>query len=61
MARAIAPVLRELGPQSRFLELGGGSGAFAEVLLRQGARSIIVLVAARTPMVALDLAKSRHV
>lgn len=33
----------------------------AEVLLRQGARSIIVLVAARTPMVALDLAKSRHV
>mgnify|MGYP002717106710 CR=1 FL=1 len=35
MARAIAPVLRELGPQSRFLELGGGSGAFAEVLLRQ--------------------------
>lgn len=35
MARAIAPVLRELGTQSRFLELGGGSGAFAEVLLRQ--------------------------
>ncbi len=33
----------------------------AEVLLRQGARSIIVLVAARTPMVAADLAKSRHV
>ena len=33
-ANALAPVLRELGPRSRFLELGGGSGAFAEVLLK---------------------------
>lgn len=33
----------------------------AEVLQRQGAQSITVLVAARTPMVAADLAKSRHV
>ena len=33
VADALAPVLRELGPQAQFLEIGGGSGAFAEVLL----------------------------
>lgn len=34
-ANALAPVLQELGPQSRLLELGGGSGAFAEILLKR--------------------------
>jgi len=34
-ADALAPVLRGLGPQARFLELGGGSGAFAEVALKR--------------------------
>ncbi|WP_434031066.1 class I SAM-dependent methyltransferase [[Pseudomonas] boreopolis] len=32
---ALAPVLQQLGPQSRMLELGGGSGAFAEVTLKR--------------------------
>lgn len=32
---ALAPVLQQLGPQSRVLELGGGSGAFAEVTLKR--------------------------
>ncbi|MQP75842.1 class I SAM-dependent methyltransferase [Stenotrophomonas sp. MYb238] len=32
-ANALAPVVREVGPQARVLELGGGSGAFAEVAL----------------------------
>jgi SAM-dependent MidA family methyltransferase len=34
-ASALAPVFRQLGPQARMLELGGGSGAFAEVVLTQ--------------------------
>lgn len=34
-ADALAPVLRELGPDARLLELGGGSGAFADVALRR--------------------------
>ena len=32
---ALAPVMRQLGPQARFLELGGGTGAFAEVALKR--------------------------
>jgi len=32
---AIAPVLQQLGPQARVLEVGGGSGAFAEVALKR--------------------------
>lgn len=35
IARALAPSLRELGPQAEFLELGGGSGAFAVDALRE--------------------------
>ncbi|WP_256777088.1 MULTISPECIES: class I SAM-dependent methyltransferase [unclassified Stenotrophomonas] len=35
VANAIAPVMQQLGPQARFMELGGGSGAFAEVLLKR--------------------------
>ncbi len=34
-ANALAPVLQQLGPQARMLELGGGSGAFAEVMLKR--------------------------
>ncbi|WP_305804233.1 SAM-dependent methyltransferase [Stenotrophomonas sp. YIM B06876] len=34
-ASALAPVLQQLGPQARMLELGGGSGAFAEVMLKR--------------------------
>ena len=33
VANALAPVLGQLGPQARLLELGGGSGAFAEAVL----------------------------
>ncbi len=33
VAEALAPVLRELGSGAAWLELGGGSGAFAEALL----------------------------
>ena len=29
VAEAVAPVLRELGPEAEFVEIGGGSGAFA--------------------------------
>ncbi|MBV6687775.1 class I SAM-dependent methyltransferase [Xanthomonas perforans] len=32
---ALAPVLQQLGPQARVLEVGGGSGAFAEVTLKR--------------------------
>ncbi|HYG07893.1 MAG TPA: SAM-dependent methyltransferase [Stenotrophomonas sp.] len=32
---ALAPVLQQLGPQARVLEIGGGSGAFAEVTLKR--------------------------
>ena len=35
VADSIAPVLRQLGPQADFVELGGGSGAFAEVALKK--------------------------
>ena len=35
VAEAVAPVLRQLGPSALFLELGGGSGAFAEVALKR--------------------------
>lgn len=35
VADALAPVLRQLGPEAGFLELGGGSGAFAEVVLKK--------------------------
>lgn len=34
VAEAIAPVLRALGGEAQFLEIGGGSGAFAEAALR---------------------------
>lgn len=33
VAEAVAPVLRELGPGATLLELGGGSGAFAQAAL----------------------------
>ncbi len=32
---ALAPVLRQVGPDAQFVELGGGSGAFAEVVLKR--------------------------
>jgi len=35
IAGALAPVLQQLGPQSRMLEVGGGSGAFADVMLKR--------------------------
>lgn len=35
VAEAVAPVLRQLGPEAEFLEIGGGSGAFAEVMLKR--------------------------
>ncbi|NUS39434.1 MAG: class I SAM-dependent methyltransferase [Lysobacter sp.] len=35
IADALAPVLRQIGPQAVFLEVGGGSGAFAEVALKR--------------------------
>ena len=35
VADAVAPVLRQLGPEAGFLEVGGGSGAFAEVALKK--------------------------
>lgn len=34
IAEAVSPVLRGLGAESEFVELGGGSGAFAEALLQ---------------------------
>jgi SAM-dependent MidA family methyltransferase len=33
VADALAPVLRQLGPEAVFVEVGGGSGAFAETCL----------------------------
>src|SRR5262245_35859315 len=30
IAESVVPVIQQLGPQARFLELGGGTGAFAE-------------------------------
>ena len=35
VADAVAPVLRQLGPAAEFVEVGGGSGAFAEVALKK--------------------------
>jgi SAM-dependent MidA family methyltransferase len=35
VADSVAPVLRQLGPGADFLEIGGGSGAFAEVALQR--------------------------
>jgi SAM-dependent MidA family methyltransferase len=35
VADALAPVLRSIGPGAQWLELGGGSGAFAEVALKK--------------------------
>ena len=35
VAESVAPVLQQLGPQARFLEWGGGTGAFAEVALKR--------------------------
>lgn len=35
VADAVAPVLQQLGPEALFLELGGGTGAFAEVALKR--------------------------
>lgn len=34
VAEAVAPVIAQCGPQARMLELGGGTGAFAEVALK---------------------------
>lgn len=33
VAESVAPVLQQLGPDARLLELGGGTGAFAQVAL----------------------------
>lgn len=35
VAESVAPVLQQLGAGARFLELGGGTGAFAEVALKR--------------------------
>ncbi|MEG3157821.1 class I SAM-dependent methyltransferase [Lysobacter zhanggongensis] len=35
IAESLAPVLQQIGPQARLLELGGGTGAFAEVALKR--------------------------
>ncbi|MET1023920.1 MAG: SAM-dependent methyltransferase [Pseudoxanthomonas sp.] len=35
VSEAVAPVLQQLGPDACFLEIGGGSGAFAEVMLKR--------------------------
>ena len=35
VADAVVPVLRQLGPAAEFVEIGGGSGAFAEVALKK--------------------------
>ena len=35
VADALAPVLQQVGPDAALLELGGGSGAFAEVALKR--------------------------
>jgi SAM-dependent MidA family methyltransferase len=35
VAESLAPVLQQIGPQARMLELGGGTGAFAEVALKR--------------------------
>jgi SAM-dependent MidA family methyltransferase len=35
VADSVAPVLQQLGPDAEFVEVGGGSGAFAEVALKK--------------------------
>lgn len=35
VAEAVTPVLQRLGPDAEFVELGGGSGAFAETVLKR--------------------------
>lgn len=35
VAQAVAPALQQLGPEAGFVEIGGGSGAFAEVMLKR--------------------------
>lgn len=35
VADAVAPVLQQIGPTAQFMELGGGSGAFAQVALKR--------------------------
>lgn len=35
VAESLAPVIQQIGPDALFLELGGGSGAFAEVALKR--------------------------
>jgi SAM-dependent MidA family methyltransferase len=35
VADALAPVLQQLGPEAQFMEIGGGSGAFAETVLKR--------------------------
>src|SRR3546814_1759530 len=35
IAEAVAPVLRQIGPTATFLEIGGGSGVFAEHAIKQ--------------------------
>ena len=35
MAAAVAPVLQQIGPTAEFVEIGGGSGALAEVVLKR--------------------------
>jgi SAM-dependent MidA family methyltransferase len=35
VADSVAPVLQQLGPDAEFVEIGGGSGAFAEVALKR--------------------------
>ena len=35
IAESVAPVLQQIGPSAVFFELGGGSGAFAEVALKR--------------------------
>lgn len=35
VATAVTPVLQQLGPEAEFLEIGGGSGAFAEIMLKR--------------------------
>ncbi|QDH68875.1 class I SAM-dependent methyltransferase [Marilutibacter alkalisoli] len=35
VAEALAPVMQQVGPDGLFLELGGGTGAFAEVVLKR--------------------------
>jgi len=35
VAQAVAPVMQQLGPEAAFVEIGGGSGAFAEIMLKR--------------------------